>query len=159
MFKLFTKNMDLFAPVSGECHDIVQCADTAFSSKAMGDGFLIIPDENIIKSPCNGKITALFPTKHAVGITMADGKEILVHIGIDTVKLNGKHFHAYVSKGDKVKVGTPIIRFDQDYMLQHDVDMSTMVILINRTDYVYKKYHMNERISSGEKIIKFESGD
>lgn len=159
MFKLFMKDSDLYAPISGKCLDIAYCQDAAFASKALGDGFMIIPDEEVVKSPCDGKLTAVFPTKHAVGITMADGKEILLHIGIDTVKFDGKYFEAFVTKGDRVKKGDPLIRFNQKLLEKFGADMSTIVILLNGDGCKYEKYHMNDRILSGEKIIKFESGD
>lgn len=159
MFNLFKKNNNISAPVSGKCQDITQCKDTAFSSKMLGDGFMIIPDADVIKAPCDGTITALFPTKHAVGITSRQGLQLLLHIGIDTVKLNGNHMDALVKVNDKVKLGTPLIEFDANYMKEQQIDMSTMVVLLNGGDFKYHKNHLNEDVKAGDIIIHMESGD
>lgn len=159
MFNLFKKNNNISAPVSGKCQDITQCKDTAFSSKMLGDGFMIIPDADVIKAPCDGTIIALFPTKHAVGITSRQGLQLLLHIGIDTVKLNGNHMDALVKVNDKVKLGTPLIEFDANYMKEQQIDMSTMVVLLNGGDFKYHKNHLNEDVKAGDIIIHMESGD
>lgn len=159
MFNLFKKNNNISAPVSGKCLDITQCSDAAFSSKMLGDGFMIIPDADVIKAPCDGTITALFPTKHAVGITSRQGLQLLLHIGIDTVKLKGQHIDALVGVNEKIKLGTPLIEFDANYMKEQQIDMSTMVVLLNGGDYKYHKNHLNEEVKAGDIIIHMESGD
>lgn len=159
MFKLFAKNKDIYAPIAGLCLDITKCKDPTFSSKMLGDGFMILPQGNTVSSPCDGKITSIFPTKHAIGMMCSPNKEILIHIGIDTVKLDGKYFTSYVSIGDKVKMGDPLVSFDAQYMNEHGVDMSTIVILLNGGEYTYAKKQLDKNIQSGEKIIEFESGD
>lgn len=159
MFNLFKKNNNISAPVSGKCLDITQCRDTAFSSKMLGDGFMIIPDTDVIKAPCDGTITALFPTKHAVGITSKQGLQLLLHIGIDTVKLKGQHIDALVKVNEKIKLGTPLIKYDASYMKEQQIDMSTMVVLLNGSDYKYHKKHLNEEVKAGDIIIHMESGD
>ena len=157
MFRLFKKTNNICAPVSGKCLDISDCSDKAFS--AMGDGFFIIPSTNVIKSPCNGEITAIFPTKHAIGITTGQGMEILLHIGIDTVKLNGQHMTSYVSVGQHVKVGKKLVSFDIDYMKKQHIDMSTIVLVLNGGEFTYTKKHRNDNVTDGEKIILIESGE
>ena len=159
MMNLFKKDIDLCAPVAGVCQDMINCKDNVFASKTLGDGVMIIPSENTIKAPCNGKISSLFPTKHAIGIITKDKKEILIHIGIDTVNLNGEHFQSYVSVGDKIKKGEKLITFDQQYMEKNDIDMSTIIILLNGDKLRYKKRLLNGNIIAGDKIIEFESGD
>lgn len=159
MFNLFKKNNNISAPVSGKCLDITQCSDAAFSSKMLGDGFMIIPDAEVIKAPCDGTITTIFPTKHAIGITNRQGAELLLHIGIDTVKLNGQHMDALVKVNDKIRVGTPLIKFDAEYMKEQQIDMSTIVVLLNGGDFKYHKNHLNEEVKAGDIIIHMESGD
>lgn len=159
MMNFFKKDYDLYAPVSGLCKDIIECKDKAFSSKALGDGLIIIPNENTIKAPCSGRISSLFPTKHAIGIVTNDKKEILLHIGIDTVKLKGKYFQSYISIGDKIKKGDKLITFDQEYMIKNDIDMSTILILLNGNKFRYKKKLLNDNIKVGDKIVEFGSGD
>lgn len=159
MFNLFRRDNEIYAPLSGLCQDIIACKDKAFASKALGDGILIYPSENIVKSPCNGKIVSIFPTKHAIGIITNDRKEILLHIGIDTVKLEGKGFNTFVTIGDKVKKGDLLIKFNQDYMEDPQIDMSILIILLNGNKFNYKKRGLDSVIKSGEKVIEFESGD
>lgn len=159
MFNLFKKNNDISAPVSGKCLDITLCSDAAFASKMLGDGFMIIPDVDVIKAPCDGTITTIFPTKHAIGITNRQGAELLLHIGIDTVKLNGQHMKTLVKVNEKVRLGTPLIEFDADYMKKQQIDMSTLVVLLNGGDFTYHKTHLNEKVKAGDIIIHMESGD
>lgn len=86
------KDLNIYAPTSGTCIDITKVKDKTFSSKVIGDGFAIIPTSKDIFSPANGRITMLYPTLHAFGIEMYDGKNLLIHVGIDTVNLNGYGF-------------------------------------------------------------------
>ena len=159
MFRLFLKDKAIYAPISGRCLDISECKDATFSSKALGDGIVILPDEEVVKSPCDGVVYSIFPTKHAISLITTDHKEILLHIGIDTVKMNGEYFTAFVKIGDKVKKGTPLIQYDAMYMAQHNMDMSIMLVLLNGGDFTYKKLLVNTEVKSGDKIIDFESGE
>lgn len=159
MFNLFPKKEGIYAPIAGRCLDITSCKDETFASKMLGDGFMILPSENIVRSPCNGKINSIFPTKHAIGIITKDRKEILLHIGIDTVKLKGTQFESFVSVGEKVKRGAPLVKFNDTYMKENGIDMSTIVILLNGGEYKYSKRHIDDEIKAGEIIIDVESGD
>ncbi len=130
MFELFKKKKDdknIYAAVEGKCIDISRVNDKTFADKLMGDGIAIVPTATVIKAPINGVITMLFPTKHAFGIKRDDGLEILVHIGINTVELNGKGFIAYKNVNDSVHVGDKIIGFNESYL--KDKDMTTMIII------------------------------
>lgn len=112
MFKLFKKTDDickLFAPVNGKTIALENVPDKVFASKMMGDGIGFEYEGNTIYAPCDGKITLVANTLHAVGITSENGAEILIHIGLDTVSLNGKGFKKLINQGDKVKKGTPLI--------------------------------------------------
>lgn len=124
-------NKDIISPAAGELEDLSQVNDETFASKALGDGVAIELDGSIISAPVSGKITALPSTGHAFGITTKDGMEILVHIGIDTVKLNGNGFDVLVQQNDEVEAGEPIIRVDREYIEKKGYDLATMLIITN----------------------------
>ncbi|SDI87189.1 PTS system IIA component, Glc family [Halanaerobium congolense] len=129
MFNIFKKKEEyLTAPFAGEVTNLKQVPDEAFAQKMLGDGFAITPEENVIKSPCAGEIVQIFSTGHAVGIQTKKGLEVLVHIGIDTVKLDGEGFEKLVKNGDQVKVGTPLIEVDLEYIKNNAPSISTPVI-------------------------------
>lgn len=104
----------LYSPARGEVLPIDQAADPAFASKAMGDGVAVNPENGEITAPADGKISLVFPTKHAVGITLDSGVELLIHAGIDTVKMEGKGFREFVKAGERVKKGDKLITFDKE---------------------------------------------
>jgi glucose PTS system EIICBA or EIICB component len=105
--------------------------DQVFSQKMMGDGFAIMPTDGTVVSPVDGKIINVFPTKHAIGIESAAGHEILIHVGIDTVKLNGQGFEALVKQGDEVKKGQPILQVDLEYVKNNAPSIVTPIIFTN----------------------------
>lgn len=126
-----SKSCTLFNPVDGEIVELEQVPDDVFSDKMLGDGFAVIPKRNKIYSPVDGKIKVLFPTKHAVAIVTDDGLEVLVHVGIDTVKLNGEGFIAYIKKEDKVKKGDLLLTFDSKVIKKKAKSIITPVIITN----------------------------
>ena len=146
------KDNTICMPIKGKCLDISECKDKTFSDKLMGDGFMVEPEGNIICSPCDGELTMIFPTKHAFGLKMSGGTEILVHIGIDTVNLNGQYFEALSSVNKKVKKSTPIIKCDIDKIKEAGYDPSVLVIMSGRQDV--KKRHLNEMMDVGDIIIE-----
>ncbi len=119
----------LYVPMKGQILDVGQSADEVFASKALGDGVAINPAEGMVCAPCDGTISLLFPTKHAVGITSETGVEVLIHIGINTVQLDGQGFEAFVSQGDKVKKGDKLIAADLDLIREKGMNPQTMMIL------------------------------
>ena len=110
---LFSKKVEIKSPINGKLVDVTEVKDEAFSSKALGDGMAIIPSDGKIYSPVDGEVVTMVDTNHAIGLS-SKGIEILIHIGMDTVKLGGKHFKAHVKEGDKVKTGTLLIEFDKE---------------------------------------------
>ena len=104
--------IDIFAPMEGDLVSLKEVPDTTFSSGAMGDGFAIIPKNGVVKAPFDGTIAVIAQTGHAVGIRGKNGIEVLIHVGIDTVELNGKFFQTYVTQGQKVSKGQKLISFD-----------------------------------------------
>lgn len=129
MFNLFHKNTeDFISPVSGTLLPIEQVDDPVFSQRMMGDGFAIIPTEKTVFAPCSGVVSVCFPTKHAVGLKAADGKEFLLHIGINTVELKGKGFTSLVTQGQTVKQGDPLVDVDLDELKNLGYDPTVIVI-------------------------------
>lgn len=120
---------ELYVPMKGQVLDVGQSADEVFASKALGDGVVINPAEGMVCAPCDGTISLLFPTKHAVGITSETGVEVLIHIGINTVQLDGQGFEAFVAQGDKVKKGHKLIAADLDLIREKGMNPQTMMIL------------------------------
>lgn len=119
----------LYVPMKGQILDVGQSADEVFASKALGSGVAINPAEGMVCAPCDGTISLLFPTKHAVGITSETGVEVLIHIGINTVQLDGQGFEAFVSQGDKVKNGDKLIAADLELIREKGMNPQTMMIL------------------------------
>lgn len=121
-------------PVKGNIKPIDQADDAAFAAKAMGDGLAIDPEDTTVTAPFDGTIAALFPTKHAIGLVSENGAEVLIHIGIDTVDLNGQYFMAFVKQGDKVKAGQKLVEFDQKKIKEAGYSTQTMFVVSNTPD-------------------------
>ena len=123
------------SPLAGEVKELSQATDPVFAQGLMGCGVVIVPSQGELVSPVNGRVTVFFPTKHAIGILSDEGVEILMHIGMDTVNLEGKGFEGYVSQGDKVKVGDKLISFDIDMIKKAGYVTETPVIITNSDKY------------------------
>ncbi|BBF41876.1 PTS system, beta-glucoside-specific IIB component [Lachnospiraceae bacterium KM106-2] len=130
-----TEKNTIYAPIKGQVRPLDQCSDATFASGVMGQGVMIIPEEGVVKAPSNGRIETIFPTGHAVGMTTEDGIELLIHVGLDTVELNGKHFTALKKDGDTVVAGEPIIQFDIRGIKKDGYRTETPVIITNADDY------------------------
>jgi PTS system D-glucosamine-specific IIC component len=133
------------APLKGEIKPITEVPDQVFAGKMMGDGFAIVPSEGMVVSPVDGKIVNLFPTKHAIGILSDGGREILVHVGIDTVNLKGQGFETLVAENDTVKRGQPLLKMDLNYIKEHATSTITPVVFTN--------------LAEGEKIVLEKQGN
>ena len=125
----------LVSPLDGQVKPLSQATDPVFSSGVMGQGVVIEPSPGELVSPVNGTVTVLFPTKHAVGIVSEEGVELLMHIGMDTVSLDGKGFEAHVAQGDKVVVGQQLISFDTNVIKEAGLITETPVIITNQDDF------------------------
>ena len=129
------KTVQLVSPLAGQVKPLSQATDPVFSSGVMGQGVVIEPSQGELVSPVNGTVTVLFPTKHAVGIVSEEGVELLMHIGMDTVSLDGQGFEAHVVQGDKVKAGQKLITFDMDAIQGAGLVTETPVIVTNQDDF------------------------
>ncbi|MDK2867826.1 MAG: beta-glucoside system component [Clostridiales bacterium] len=126
----------IYAPIAGEIVPLNQVEDAAFSSEALGKGFAIMPKEGKVYAPVDGEIVTLFKTKHAIGIKTESGMEILIHVGMDTVKLNGQFFDAKINQGDFVKRGDLLLEFDMAGIKAAGYSLITPVVITNSDDYV-----------------------
>lgn len=141
------------SPIKGEIKPITEVPDPVFAEKMMGDGFAILPEDGLIVSPVDGTIVNLFPTKHALGIVSDGGREILIHVGIDTVKLEGKGFEALVSQDDKVKKGQPLLKVDLDYVKDNAPSIITPIIFTNLKEGETVKLEKNGKVDIKEENI------
>ena len=132
---VLVESAEVVSPLAGQVKPLSQATDPVFSSGVMGQGVVIEPSQGELVSPVNGTVTVLFPTKHAVGIVSEEGVEMLMHIGMDTVSLDGKGFEAHVEQGDKVVVGQQLISFDMDVIKEAGLVTETPVIITNQDDF------------------------
>lgn len=137
-------NESFVSPLKGELKSITEVPDAVFSGKMMGDGFAIVPSEGTIVSPVDGKVINLFYTKHAIGLLSNSGREILIHIGVDTVKLKGVGFETLVAENDTVKKGQPLLKVDLEYIKQNAPSTITPIVFTN--------------LAEGEKVILNKQG-
>ena len=136
MFGFFKKKkqdeaLNFVAPVSGKLIDLSEVPDPVFAQKMAGDGVGIDTTGDVIVAPCDGELSLVFKTKHAFAMTLDNGIELLVHIGIETVSLNGEGFEQLVEQGTKVKAGTPIIKIDRDFIKGKGLSLVTPVLITN----------------------------
>lgn len=135
MNSTFTKT-EIGVPVKGRAVALAQVNDKAFSTGALGKGIAIQPEENMIYSPVEGEVVSLFPTNHAIGIKTSYGIEVLIHIGIDTVELEGKYFEGLVKQGDHITLGEPLIKADFEQIAKEGYDTTVIMVITNTADYL-----------------------
>ncbi len=148
------RDTTLFAPVNGHIVPLNEVADDAFAARILGDGVAFEPSEGILCSPCKGVAVSVFDTLHAVNILSDDGCEILLHIGIDTVKLGGRHFKAMVQSGARVDVGTPLIEFDKDAIRTAGYALTTPMIVCNTDDYASVSVVARGDVKIGDGVLE-----
>lgn len=125
----------LVSPLNGEAVDLSTVSDEMFASKTLGDGIAIVPKDGKLYAPCDAEVVMLFETKHAIGLRTSNGAEILIHIGVNTVSMEGVGFTAFVKQNDKVKEGDLLIEFDLDAIKEKKLDPTVMVVNSNSTSY------------------------
>ncbi|PXW86470.1 PTS system IIA component (Glc family) [Streptohalobacillus salinus] len=129
------KNTVITSPFKGLVKKLETIDDTAFASGAIGQGIAIEPEEGKVYAPVAGTVTTLFPTHHAIGITSDEGAEVLIHVGMDTVRLEGEHFTAHIKQGDRVEIGQLLLEFDQEKIEAAGYSLITPVVVTNFSDY------------------------
>ncbi|MFS0883247.1 PTS glucose transporter subunit IIA [Metabacillus niabensis] len=132
-------NTEVFSPTKGELINLVNVSDEVFSKKLMGEGFAVVPLEKDIYSPIKGEVVSIFPTKHAIYIRTECGDEVLIHMGIETVDLEGKPFKLFVEEGDHVDYTTLIAHMDLEMIKEKGKDITILIIFTNKENYVEVK--------------------
>ena len=150
------KDTVLSACLNGTVVPLAEVKDEAFASGALGDGIAIEPIDGELVAPADGEISSTFETHHAVGMTTTDGAELLMHIGIDTVKLGGKHFTYLVNEGDKVKKGQPLIRFELEAIKAEGYPVTTPLIVCNTDDYAAVAAKASGAVKQGDALLELK---
>lgn len=141
MFGLFkSKSSEINTPVNGEVIDLKEVSDPVFSDKMMGEGFAVKPSDGKICAPIKGTVKSVFPSLHALTLEAEDGLDILIHIGLDTVELNGNGFSSSISDGQKVKAGDPLVQVDLGFLAENKKDDIVIVVFPEMKD---KKVEVN----------------
>ncbi|WP_174615707.1 PTS system trehalose-specific EIIBC component [Virgibacillus ihumii] len=143
----------IFAPLNGTIKSLEDVPDPTFSQKMMGDGLAIDPEDGKVVAPLDGEIVQIFPTKHAVGILSDEGTEVLIHIGLETVNLDGDGFEAHVQQGDKVKAGDPLITFDVEFVREKAAGIITPVIITNGEQVGFLEKTKEATAIAGETVL------
>ncbi len=141
------------SPVNGKCIDLKNVPDPIFNQKMMGEGVAFEYNEDILVSPIDGRVAVIAPTKHAIGIK-GNGVDVLLHIGVDTVNLDGEGFENLVEMDQKVKVGTPLIKIDRNFMKERQIDLITPMIITNSADLNIELVGLNKEVTRGTSVIE-----
>lgn len=145
--------IEIGSPIKGKVLKLETVKDDAFASCILGKGAAILPEEGRVYAPVDGEVSVLFPTLHAIGIRSDDGVEILIHIGLDTVQLEGKGFEASVAQGDKVKKGQLLVTFDKDFIESQGFCVETPVIITNTQEYLDVVETGEEQVEAGGSLV------
>lgn len=143
----------IVSPMIGKIKKLSEVCDAAFSEELLGKGIAIIPKEGKVMAPFDGTVMTLFPTKHAIGLVSENGCEVLIHIGMDTVKLEGQYFTSHIHQGDKVKKGDLLVTFDLESLLEEGYCIETPVIVTNTKDYLDLIETQETEVEFGDDII------
>lgn len=155
--KMFEKNAKIIsikAVEDGRTIPIDQVNDQTFAQELLGPGIAIVPSNGTVTSPINGTITTVMDTKHAVCIQGEDGLELIVHVGLDTVELNGKYYQAYKQTGDQVKAGDVLLKFDLEEIAKAGYDVTTPIVITDLSGYKITKCLTGQQVKAGEEVIQ-----
>ncbi len=152
--KQLVNRLEIASPIKGKVVKQADMKDEAFGSGALGKGVAVQPEEGKVYAPADGVISALFPTLHAIGITTDTGAELLIHVGLDTVQLNGEGYRASVSEGDRVKKGALLLEFDIALIKSRGFSTETPVLVTNAEDYLDVVETSADRVTAGDELLK-----
>lgn len=150
---IFKRRYKLIAPVDGQTIDLSNVGDQVFSNKLAGDGIAIVPTGNIILSPADGKINLILKTNHAFSMVLNNGIEVLIHIGVDTMRLGGEGFERIAQEGDTVKCGQPVLKINNEFVEDKGFSLTTMVLITDSHRVCDVKFNLNRNVKSGESMI------
>ena len=153
MFNLFKKSLNIVAPISGKTIQLSEVPDPVFAEKMVGDGIAIDSTGDTVVAPCDGTISLIMDSKHAFSIKTTDGIELLVHIGLETVSLNGEGFEALQSVNTKVSAGTPILKIDRKLIESKGLSLITPVIIVNHDKLKSLNPVISKQVSSGKDVV------
>lgn len=152
-----SKQEIVMAPVDGSVLNLSEADDEAFASKALGDGAVIVPANGVVVAPFDGMVATLFPTKHAIGLISPNGAEVLIHIGINTVELNGKYFESFVKQGEQVKAGQKLVTFELEKIKDAGYSTQVMVVVTNSASYQEINNLHEGDIKIGEQLLNLRA--
>ena len=154
MFEKKAKTISLKAVEDGRTIPMDEVNDQTFAQELLGPGIAIVPSNGTVVSPINGTIATVMDTKHAVCIQGEDGLELIVHVGLDTVELNGKYYQTYKEIGDQVKAGDVLLEFDLEEITKAGYDVTTPIVITNLGDYKITKCLTGQQVKAGEEVIQ-----
>lgn len=150
--------LQMLSPIKGEVVALESVADDAFAGKALGDGIAIIPHEGKVVAPCDAQVATLIESHHAIGLVCDNGAELLIHVGLNTVNLQGQYFTPLVKEGDRVSAGTPLLAFDKARIEQAGYDLTTPVLVVNSDEFTLTRHQSQGAVSPGMPLMSLESG-
>lgn len=151
--------MEIQSPLTGEVISLKEVPDEVFASGVAGKGIAVKPSVGEVKAPCDGVISMFFPSGHAIGIVADDGTELLIHIGLNTVMLEGKGFEALVKQGDKVKAGQLLLKFDMEYIEKQGYSLISPVLVTNAEEHREVRVSGKKQVKAGEVIYQLKEAE
>lgn len=154
---LFSKgDIVIGAPVAGKLVSIKEVSDPTFGDEILGKGAAIIPSDGRVYAPVDGKVATVFPTGHAIALVGSDGEEILIHVGLDTVKLNGKYFTIHVEEEQQIKKGELLLEADLDQIRAAGYDIITPIVVCNTDDFTQVQPETPGEVKQGDDILRLQ---
>lgn len=154
---LFSKgDIVIGAPVAGKLVSIKEVSDPTFGDEILGKGAAIIPSDGRVYAPVDGKVATVFPTGHAIALVGSDGEEILIHVGLDTVKLNGKYFTIHVEEEQQIKKGELLLEADLDQIRAAGYDVITPIVVCNTDDFTQVQPETPGEVKQGDDILRLQ---
>ena len=150
------ETITISSPITGLAADLSTAPDEAFAQKMMGDGAVVTPEDPYVRAPEDGEVAFVFDTKHAIGFVTDSGISLLIHVGIDTVKLNGEGFEALVESGQTVKKGEPMLKLDLDYLKEHAPSVTSPVLCTELEDNQRIHLLKDGPVKAGEPLFEIE---
>ena len=148
------ENVSVALPLDGDVKPVSESSDPVFAQKTMGDGIVVTPKDGKVYAPEDCKVEFVFPTKHAIGITTTSGVSLLIHCGIDTVQLDGKHFTTYVEQGSEITKGTLMLSFDIEAVKNEGFSVETPVVVTNLSEGQHIEINAKGNVEHGEEAFR-----